>query len=140
MTIFMHGKGTGAEKEGGGIWTGLGLISSGFLPRDAETWGELKLGLVFKIPERIGKLEEVRALVNIGEKSRLGLKNLWTSTRSGFIGDERISSPVNFSGSLALENLLGTLLGEGAFKVASSRFKWWLRHLKGPLEWNLLFW
>ena len=36
--------------------------------------GELKFGLVFNIPERIGKLEEVRVLVEIGEKSKLGLK------------------------------------------------------------------
>ena len=79
---------------------------------------------MFNIPERIGKLEEVRVLVEIGEKSKLGLKSLWTSTRSGFIGDERILSPVNFSGGLALESLLGALLGEGAFKVASSGFEW----------------
>ena len=45
---------------------------------------------MFKIPERIGKLEEVRVLVDIGEKSKSGLKSLSTSTRSGFIGDERI--------------------------------------------------
>ena len=89
---------------------------------------------MFNIPERIGKLEEVRVLVEIGEKSKSGLKSLCTSTHSGFKGDERISSPVNFSGSLALENLLGALLGEGAFKVASSEFKWQLCHLKGPLE------
>ena len=89
---------------------------------------------MFKIPERIGKLEEVRALEDTGEKSKSGLKSLLTSTHSGFIGDERISSPVNLSGSLALENLLGILLGEGALKVASSGFKWQLHCLKGPLE------
>ena len=38
--------------------------------------GELKLGLVFKIPERIGKFEEVRVLVETGEKSKSGLKSL----------------------------------------------------------------
>ena len=38
--------------------------------------GELKFELVFNIPERIGKLEEVRVLVEIGEKSKLGLKSL----------------------------------------------------------------
>ena len=38
--------------------------------------GELKFGLVFNIPERIGKLEEVSVLVEIGEKSKSGLKSL----------------------------------------------------------------
>ena len=34
--------------------------------------GELKFGLVFNIPERIGKLEEVRVLVEIGENPNQG--------------------------------------------------------------------
>ena len=38
--------------------------------------GDLKFGLVFDIPERIGKLEEVRVLVVLGEKSKSGLKSL----------------------------------------------------------------